>query len=395
MSIDLERVRRETPGCAYRVHLNNAGASLMPEAVSDAVLGHLRRESEIGGYEARAEAEGRVAAVYGSVARLIGAGPGEVALLENATRAWEAVFYSLHLRAGDRIITGRAEYGSNFLAYLQVARRTGAEIVVTPNDAYGQVDVAALRELVDDRTRLVGLTHVPTSGGLVNPAEEVGRVARAAGVPFLLDACQSAGQMPLDVDAIGCDFLSATGRKFLRGPRGTGFLYVRESSLPLLDPWVAEVRSAEWTATDDFAFVPGAQRFETWENSYANQLGLGAAVDYALDLGLNAIWERTHALGEVLRARLDALPGVHTHDLGARRCGIVTFTVDRYPAAEVAHRLAARGINVSVTTPANTRLDSEDRGLPPTVRVSAHYYNTEDEVDQTVALVESLATSAE
>jgi selenocysteine lyase/cysteine desulfurase len=282
MALDLAQARADTPGCAHRVHLNHAGASLMPQPVLDAVVGHLRREAEIGGYEAKDEAAERIDAVRADVAELIGARPHEIALLENATRAWESVFYSLPLKAGDRILTSVAEYGSNALAYLHVARRTGAEVVVVPDDEHGQLDVAVLRDAIDDRTRLIGVSHIPTDGGLVNPARAIGEVARDAGVPFLLDACQSVGQLPLDVEELGCDFLSATGRKFLRAPRGTGFLYVREGALELLDPWVIEIRSARWTSAHEFELVDGAQRFETWECSYANQLGLGAATRYAM-----------------------------------------------------------------------------------------------------------------
>ncbi len=388
--MDVDGLRRDTPGCAHRNHLNNAGAALMPTPVLDTVAGHLAREAQIGGYEAKDEAADRVAAVYDSIAQLVGGGPGEIALLENATRAWEAVFYSLRLQPGDRILTSRAEYGSNVLAYFQVAQRTGAEIVVVPNDEHGQLDVDRLGDLVDERTRLIGVSHVPTNGGLVNPAERIGAVARAAGVPYLLDACQSVGQFPVDVAAIGCDFLTATGRKFLRGPRGTGFLYVREASLPLLDPWVAEIRSADWTGGRAFAFVDGAQRFETWENSYANQLGLGAAVDYALALGLDAIGERTHQLGDLLRTSLEAVDGVQTHDLGARRCAIVTAGVHGHDASDVAGHLARRGINVSVTVPEHTQFEAEDRRLPPLVRLSPHYYNTEDELRAAVAVLAEL-----
>ena len=388
-SIDTEAVRRDTPGCAHRNHLNNAGASLMPAPVLAAVTSHLAREAEIGGYEAKDEAADRVAAVYESLARLVGGRPEEIALLENATRAWEAIFYSLRLRPGDRILTGRAEYGSNVLAYLQVAKRTGAEVVVVPNDEHGQLDVDRLGELVDERTKLIGVSHVPTNGGLVNPAERIGAVARAAGVPFLLDACQSIGQFPVDVAAVGCDFLTATGRKFLRGPRGTGFLYCRQEALELLDPWVVEIRTADWTGGQDFAFVDGAQRFETWENSYANQLGLGAAVDYALAIGLATIGERTNHLGALLRDLLDTIDGVRTHDLGERRCAIVTASVHGHPSAEVAKVLASRGINVSLTDPHHNQFD--ERRLSPTVRLSPHYFNTERELHAAADLFAELA----
>jgi selenocysteine lyase/cysteine desulfurase len=388
--VDVDQLRALTPGCAHRVHLNNAGAGLLAQPTLDAMVGHLRLEAEIGGYEAADAAQDDIAATYASMAELIGGASDEVAFFDNATHAWNAAFYSVPLQPGDRILTGRAEYGSNVLAYLQVAQRTGAEVVVVPNDESGQLDAAALADLVDERTRLIGVSHVPTSGGLVNPAVEIGRIAREAGVLFLLDATQSVGQFPVDVDEIGCDLLTATGRKFLRGPRGTGFLWVRSSALERLDPYVAEIRSATWDGGRGFTWVDGARRFESWENSYVNMLGLGAAIRQALDLGMAAIAERTLALGAELRGRLDALPGVTTHDLGTIRCAIVTAKVDGVPTADVVAALSRAGINVTATVPEHTQFDTEVRDVHPLVRLSPHYYNTEAELDRAVEAIATL-----
>ena len=391
MTIDVERVRADTPGCEERLHFNNAGASLMTRPVIDAVVGHLELEARIGGYEARERAAGQIEGVYAAAARLVNCEPNEIALLENATRAWNAVFYSIPFRRGDRIVTGRAEYVSNYLAYLRVTRATGAEIVVVDDDEHGQIDVSKLAAVLEQPARLVALTHVPTSGGLVNPAASVGRIAREAGVPFLLDACQSVGQLPIDVAAIRCDFLSTTGRKFLRAPRGTGFLYVSSERLAELDPATPEIGSAEWAARDEYVHKPGAKRFETWEASHALQLGLGRAIDYALELGLDSIWKRVAGLGAQLRAGLEAVSGVETHDLGETKCGIVTFSARGTDAEVLRTQLGERGANVHISTAGDTRLDFEARRLPSMVRASVHYYNTEDEVERFCALVEELA----
>ncbi|XXT19504.1 aminotransferase class V-fold PLP-dependent enzyme [Sorangium sp. So ce429] len=385
MTMDIAALRRDTPACASVVHFNNAGASLPPAVVVDTVVEHLRREAEIGGYEAQAEAAARLEAVYGSVARLIGAEPGEIALIENATRAWDMAFYSLRFGPGDRILTAQAEYASNYIAFLQVARRTGAEVVPVPSDESGAVSLPELDRLLDERVKLIAITHVPTNGGLINPAAAIGRRARAAGVPFLLDACQSVGQMPVDVEAIGCDMLSATGRKYLRGPRGTGFLYVRRALLDRLEPPFLDLHAARWTAPDRYEVRPDARRFENWESYIAGRLGLGAAIDYALRLGLPAIRDRVFALAERLRARLAELPGVAVRDVGAQRCGIVTFTRAGEDAAAVKARLGAQAIHVSVSTAAGTLLDFEARGIPDLVRASVHYYNDESEIDRLVA----------
>lgn len=378
--IDVARARAETPGCAHVVHLNNAGAALMPQPVLDAVTAHLQAEALTGGYEAANAAHDAVEHVYDAVAGLLGCHRDEVAIVENATRAWDMAFYSVPFQPGDRILTARAEYASNYLAFLQVVRRTGAVVEVIPSDDSGQVDVGALRAMLDERVKLISVTQVPTNGGLVNPAAEIGAVAREAGVCYLLDACQAAGQLPLDVEAIGCDMLSATGRKYLRGPRGTGFLYVRRAWLERLEPPLIDLHAATWTGQDTYTLRPDARRFENWESNIAAKIGLGVAVDYALGWGLDAIWARVSELAERLRAMLREVSGVTVQDLGAVRCGIVTFTLAGRGAAEIREALRAQGINVSVSTLTSTRLDMEARALDAVVRASVHYYNTDEEL---------------
>lgn len=374
--LDVQRARRETPGCAEVVHLNNAGAALMPTAVLERVIAHLRLEARLGSYEAAAREIAGLDQVYLSAARLLGCDSDEIAVMDSATRAWTMAFYAIPFRPGDRILTSSAEYASNFIAYLQLADRHDLSIEVVPNDDTGQLSVSALRELIDDRVRLISLTHVPTNGGLVNPAAEVGAVAREAGVLYLLDACQSGGQLPLDVTELGCDLLSVTGRKYLRGPRGTGLLYVRRDVLEELSPPVLDLHAAQWTASDRYIVRSDARRFETWEYNVAAKLGLGAALDYALAWGLPTIRDRIYRLAADLRERLSELPGVHVQDIGAEQCGIVTFTVAGTPAEHVKELLAAHRINVSVSRTPSTRLDMENRGLNELVRASVHYYNT-------------------
>jgi selenocysteine lyase/cysteine desulfurase len=389
--MNVDQLRAQTPGCLHRIHLNNAGAALMSRSTLAAMTNHLQLEAEIGGYEAATQAREQIGASYAALAQLVGGRSEEVALFDNSTHAWNAAFYSIPLGPGDRILTGRDEYGSNVLAYLQVAQRSGAEIVVVPNDGAGQIDLGALARLVDERTKLIGLTWVPTSGGLVNPAAAVGRIAREAGALYLLDATQAVGQFPIDVHEVGCDLLTGTGRKFLRGPRGTGFLWVRDTALERLDPFVAEIGSATWDGGRGFSWADGARRFGTWEHSYVNIIGLGAAVQQARELGLDAIGERSRALGERLREDLGQIPGVTTHDLGTHRCAIVTAKIAGRSADDVAAALGRANINVSITVAEDNPFDTEERGVHPLVRFSPHYYNTEAELDRAVALVAEIA----
>jgi selenocysteine lyase/cysteine desulfurase len=390
MTIDVERARADTPACENVVHFNNAGAALPPRPVLDAVLEHLNREAEIGGYEAEAERADRIEHTYDALARLLGCDRDEVAVVENATRAWDMAFYSFRFGPGDRILTARAEYASNYIALSQVAERSGATIDVIPDDEYGQVDTHELERMLDDgRVKLVSLVYVPSQGGLVNPAAEVGRLTRAAGVPLLLDACQAVGQMPLDVGALGCDVLTATGRKFLRGPRGTGFMYVRRELAERLEPPLLDLHAAEWLPDGDYVIRPGARRFENWEAYVAGKIGLGVAADYALSIGLEAIRERVYGLAAELREQLVALPGVTVQDLGREKCGIVTFSVGGTSATDVAAALRRERINVSVMPASYARLDLGPRGLDEIVRASVHYYNTSEEIERLIRAVSS------
>jgi cysteine desulfurase / selenocysteine lyase len=391
VSIDLTRARAETPGCKNVLHFNNAGAALMPQCVIDAVQRHLTLESEIGGYEAFERALQRTEDFYDAAGQMLGCRADEIAFIENATRAWDMAFYSIPFQRGDRILTAQAEYASNYISFLQVCRKTGASVEPIPSDQSGSVSIDALSNLIDDRVRLIAITHVPTNGGLINPAAEIGKIAKEARIPFLLDACQSVGQMPIDVDEIGCDVLSATGRKFLRGPRATGLLYVRKSLIEKLEPPFLDLHAATWVSKDRFEMRHDARRFENWEQNYAGKIGLAIAIRYALQWGLADIQQRVAGLAEKLRRQLSGIGGVQVRDLGVEKSGIVTFTVEGKDVEAIKRSLSAKDINVTTSYRASTLLDMEARGLSAMIRASVHYYNSEEEVDRFCDEIRSLA----
>lgn len=393
--IDIAKIRADTPGTSHVSHLLACGSSLMPTPVIEAIADHHQLEGRIGGYEAHADRLESLEGVYDSVARLINAKPREIALVENATVAWAHAFYALDFEPGDRILTCEAEYAANYVAYLQRAKRDGIVIDVIPSDDAGAIDLDAMRSMIADdskgEVKLVSITWIPTNGGLVNPAAAVGEIAKQHGITYLVDACQAVGQMPIDVGELNCDFLSATGRKFLRGPRGTGFLYVRESWLDAgIEPAIIDHYGADWVADNEYQLRSDARRFETWENSYALRAGLGAAVEYALDVGLGPIQERAWALAASLREQIAALPGGNVFDLGHEKCAIVTFTIDGQDPTALMTTLRAQNINTGVSDPESTRLDSTARTLPPLNRAAPHYFNTQEEIDELVAALAKL-----
>jgi selenocysteine lyase/cysteine desulfurase len=383
---DLARWRADTPGCADRIHLNNAGAALPPTPVVEAMTAHLRREAEIGGYEAADEAAPAVAETYEAVARLVACAPRNIALVENSTVAFSQALTAFDFRPGDVIVTSRADYVSNQLMYLSLAKRRGVEIRRAPDLPEGGVDPEGVRALLTrGPVRLVALSWIPTNSGLVQAARAVGDVCAAAAVPYVVDACQAIGQLPIDVGALQCDYLAATARKFLRGPRGIGFLYVSDRALARGDhPLLVDMRGAEWTAADGYRLFDGARRFENWEFSCALILGFGAAARYAATVG-PAGAERARRLAATLRTRLATIPGVRGMDRGSERGAIVTIATDGVDPGRLKLALRARRINTSVSTRDDGVIDMDAKGVTAVLRLSPHYYNTDEELDIAVA----------
>jgi selenocysteine lyase/cysteine desulfurase len=386
LSPDLARWRSETPGCNDLVHLNNAGAALVPRPVRDAVLGHLALEEKLGGYEAADAQVEPIRQVYADVARLLGANTRNVALVQNSTVAFAQAISAFDLGSGDVIVTSRSDYASNQIMYLSLARRRGVEIVRAPDAPEGGVDPEAVRMLVARRRpALVALTWIPTNSGLVQPVEAVGRICREADVPYLIDGCQAVGQIPLDVEQLHCDYLAATARKFLRGPRGLGFLYASDRILKAgAHPLLVDMHGATWTDADTFELTPDARRFETWEFAHALVLGLGAAARYALEVGLDTARHRARELAEYARTRLAAVPGVRVLDRGPELCAIVTVAVAGRNTTDIKLELRRQGINTSSPQREDAVIDMDEKRTESALRISPHYYNTREEVDTAV-----------
>jgi len=378
------RWRAETPGCATRLHLNNAGASLMPAVVKDAITAHLGRESLEGGYEAADAAAGRISAAYEDIATLVGTAPRNIAVVGSATQGFALALSAFDFAAGDVILTSSDDYVSNQIMYLSLATRRGVRVVRAPDAPEGGVDVSAWEGLLrTERPRLAALTWIPTNSGLVQPAAELGARCRAAGVPFLLDACQAVGQIAVDMVALHCDYLATTARKFLRGPRGIGFLAVSDAALARGDaPLLVDMRGARWTEADAYALVEDARRFEDWEFPYALLLGMGAAARYALAVGIDVAQERSHALARRAREVFGAIPGVRGLDRGKRLSAIATFTVPGHVARDLVLRLREQGINTSAQSRGDALIDLDRKGADTLLRVSPHYFNTDDDIDR-------------
>jgi selenocysteine lyase/cysteine desulfurase len=387
--------RAETPGCAHRVHLNNAGAGLMPQPVIDAVRDHIALEAEIGGYEAADARESQIAATYDAIAGLINTTTRNVAIVANATAGFIQSMTSFDFARGDVIVTTKSDYTSYQIQFISLAKRLGVEIVHAEDLPEGGVDPESVRTLAaHPRCRLVHVSWIPTHSGLVQDVEAVGDVCESLGVPYLVDACQAVGQLPIDVERLRCDYLSVTARKFLRGPRGIGFMFASDRAMKRGDhPLFVDMRGAQWVNDGEYAVVDSAMRYEDWEFPYALVLGLGAATRYALDVGVEVARDRAWSLARELRLRLSELPGVRVLDRGARQSAIVTADIEGVNATTLVSELRARRINTAASLRWFGLLDFSERDVSTAIRISPHYYNTEDEIGMAVNAIADIVRS--
>jgi len=385
----LKALRTKTPGVEHNIHFNNAGASLMPESVIKAIHQHIELEAQIGGYEAASQKRREIGQFNQALARLLNTAPEQIAFAGSATQAYNTALSSVPLKAGDIVLITNEDYVSNQIAFLQLQKLIGIKLIRVADRPQGGFDPQDMERLLNAHpVRLVAVTHVPTSSGLVQDVVAAGALCRKYGCWYLLDACQSAGQLELDVEKLQCDFLTATFRKFLRGPRGTGFLYVSRRVLEEgLEPRFLDLHSAHWASINQYTPKPDARRFETWERSYALMLGAAAATEYALEVGLSNIQQRTTHLADMLRKKLTAIKGIQPLSRGEHPCGIVTLAIEAGSSTYWYRNLAKHHINSSITHRASALIDYQNREVEWALRLSPHYYNTEEEVNRVVEVI--------
>ncbi|SHM59016.1 aminotransferase class V-fold PLP-dependent enzyme [Mucilaginibacter sp. OK098] len=379
---EVQQLRAETKGTTQKIHFNNAGASLPPDVVVETVVSYLNEEAICGGYETEYKYKEKLEDTYTQIARLINADKNEIAIAENASMAWHLAFNGIDFKKGDVVITSEMEYVTNLIGFLNAQKTHGIELRVIPNDDQGNFSLPALEEAISHQTKLIAITQIPSTAGNMIPVIEIGKIARRHNILYLVDACQSAGQIPIDVKEIDCDMLSVTGRKYLRAPRGTGFLYVRKEVQDKLKLIFMDGFSAPSVSQSDYKVRNDARRFELYEKNRALTLGLGKAVEYALNIGIERIWQRVQYLAGMLRLELEGIDGITVHDNGDQKCGIVTFSVNGMDSVLVKNELAANQINVSVGKAISTLIYMNKNQLSSIVRASVHYYNTEEEIKE-------------
>jgi selenocysteine lyase/cysteine desulfurase len=384
---EIQQLRAETKGTAGKIHFNNAGSSLPPDVVVETVIEYLRDEAILGGYEAEYKYREELENTYSLIAKLINADVSEVAIVENASVAWSILFNGIDFKKGDVVITSEMEYVTNLIGFLHAQKTYGIVFKVIPNDERGNFSLKALEEAISPQIKLIAITHIASTTGGMMPIVEIGKIARKNNILYLVDACQSAGQVPIDVREIDCDMLSVTGRKYMRAPRGTGFLFVRKEIQDKLKPFFMDGHSIEWVSEDDYKLRDDARRFELYEKSRAITLGMGKAIEYALNIGIDRIWHRVQYLADLTRLKLESIGGITVHDIGDEKCGIVTFSLEGTDCGSVKSKLAENNINVSVGLAKSTLIYMNKNQLTNVVRASVHYYNTEEEIEVMCAIL--------
>lgn len=382
MNIDL--LRSDTPGCRQVMHFNNAGCSLPVRQVLDAIQQYQEAEALYGGYEIADREAAVLNEFYTAIAAYLNTRPENIAFANSATDAYMKALSSIPFEKDDVILTSKTDYVSNQIQFLSLEKRFGIKIIHTPNNKQGEIDVELLRENIERyHPKLIAITHVPNNSGIVQPVEAIGELCKEYDIYYAIDACQSAGQMPLDVRSFHCDFLSATMRKFMRGPRGTGFLFVSDKVLRAgLEPLFIDMRGAEWNNENFYQPQPDAKRFEYVEQPYSLLRGATVAVQYLLQTGIDNIFARDQMLAEYTRKQLKAIPGVQLMDRGTRQCNIITLHVEGISIFQLKGALQRQGINTSAAAAKHALIDFREKQIEGALRISPHYYNTTEEIDR-------------
>ncbi|WP_390453621.1 aminotransferase class V-fold PLP-dependent enzyme [Chryseobacterium sp. Alg-005] len=386
MNIDL--IRKETAGCSDKLFLNSAGGSLMPEIVVNAMIDYIKQEEQFGAYEVMSRNLEAVNQFYEETARLLNGKPSNIAFTTSATDAYAKALSSIPFQERDCIITTVDDYISNQIAFISLQKRLNIEVIRMKNLLDHEIDLEDLEVLVKKHhPKLIAVTHIPTNSGLIQNVEGVGAICTKYDILYLVDACQSVGQLKIDVQKIGCDFLTATGRKFLRGPRGTGFLYVSDKALNRnLAPLFLDMRGAGWTEFDDYEIFQTARRFEHWEISYSSLRGLTEAVKYANTIGTDCIENYNKKLAQTLRSGLQST-GYKVLDEGKWLGSIITFCDKNNQIESIQNMLTENKIYYSISNKSSALIDFTHKNVTAAIRLSPHYFNTMEEIDAVISIV--------
>lgn len=386
--MNLDAIRRDTPGCSDKIFLNSAGSSLMPKPVVERMVEYLYEEQELGGHTTAEKNIEPINAFYEQAAKLINSKPSNIAFTNSATDGYAKALSSISFKDGDCIITTNDDYISNHIAFISLQRRYRIKVIRAVNMPDNELDLAYFEHLIQKhRPKLIAVTHIPTNSGLIQNVKGVGKLCKQYDILYLVDACQSVGQLVVDVTKMNCDFLTATGRKFIRGPRGTGFLYVSDHVLAQkMAPLFLDSNGAEWTAFDDYQLSETAKRFEFFERSNASLLGLTEALKYANAIGMVNIENYNRKLSEMLRSHL-LDNGFRILDKGNQLSSIITFCEQDGKIDTIQKIIKENNIIFKVNNKNGALIDFTLKNVDQAIRLSPHYFNTMEEIEKVSAML--------
>lgn len=391
--LSLEKIREDTAGCSNKIFLNSAGSSLMPKVVVESMITYLRQEEEIGGYDLAKKEKGPIENLYKEVAKLLNSQVKNIAFTYNATDAYSRALSSIPFKSGDYILTTDDDYASNQISFLGLQKRFGILIARGKNLPNGDLDLNDFESQIKQiKPALIAVTHIPTNSGMIQPVVEIGELCKKFGIWYLLDACQSIGQIGVDVQKIGCDFLSATGRKFLRGPRGTGLLFLSDRVIHEgLEPLMMDLHGAEWIGFDHYKAEMNAKRFEFWEFSYTSLIGLSAAIHYANNIGIENIENYNFKLMHLLRSELSKNSSLRILDKGSRQSSLLTFDIPGKSIEKLEYELKSNKVYYSISTKNAALIDFTKKGIEYAIRLSPHYFNSLEEMQKVSEILEDIS----
>lgn len=387
MNIDL--IRSQTKGLDGKLFFNSAGSSLMQDQVVELMQDYLEQERMEGGYNTASKNEKSIRNSYTQVAKLLCTNERNIAFTTSAGDSYSQALYSIPFVENDVIITTNNDYVSNQLAFISLQKKYNIQIVRVNDLPSAGMDVQdCIKKIQDLNPKLVAITHIPTSSGLVQDIYGISEACKTSNAYYLIDACQTLGQMKIEVTDLHCDFLTATGRKFMRGPRGSGFLYVSDRVLSEgLAPLFLDQGGANWTEEFGFQLLDSAHRFERWEKNYGAIIGLGKATELINEIGISNIESRNLELQTVLRNELANLPNIHCTDVGNKLCNIITFTSADGTIDKIEALFALHNVSYSVSGNNSALIDFKKRNLTQVIRLSPHYFNTEVEIKSLIELL--------
>lgn len=405
---DVDLARQETFGCHRLIHLDNAGAALPPDCVTETYIAALQEEAEIGSYRSARKQTAALRQTYAELAQLLNCHVSEIALVESGSRAWDLSFSMIQLAPGSVIVTTEYEYANNYIMMLRAARQCNCRIEFIRLDEGGDISLSHLSELIDawgKDIRVISVTHVPTHNAIINPVEKIGQLIRSAKTSgaladtavYMVDACQSVGQMPVDVQNIRCDVLTICSRKFLRGPRGVAAIYFRKETLDReiasnnAEPTFLNIPGFTWVQEHSYEMRRDGRCFETWESNYSAKTAFGRAINYYMARDPIGVERYVTGLAAHLRKVLRNVNGVSLTDVGANKSALVTFSMKGLPANGILHELEANNINVSIIDRRTAHINMNKRQQHFLLRSAVHYYNTKDEVEKFAQLIDQNA----